>query len=320
MCACFGLVGMPPHSASRYGREKPAIPEGGKAPGAGSFERSGDGRLWLFTRAWEPADKSKVKATLMIVHGTVDHSGVYGELAERLVAKGVAVFATDMRGWGLSDGEQLYFHDVEVFAQDVVDHYNRIHGAGSPYAAVKSRFLLGKSLGGLIAAFAASSKTDLWTGLIGLSGAFHISAAVKPKPAAKAALQVLSCVAPKKPIRPAFNPTLIVSDAGALREWERDPLVSRGKVTVAYLVEIMRAIDKLPGRIQGFRLPVLMLWGTGDKVVSEEGHELMYRASSDPRSRFNKYEGGFHNLLAEPSLKERVISDIDGWIATVGLA
>eukprot|EP00428_Durinskia_dybowskii_P023348 CAMPEP_0170234700 /NCGR_PEP_ID=MMETSP0116_2-20130129/17095_1 /TAXON_ID=400756 /ORGANISM="Durinskia baltica, Strain CSIRO CS-38" /LENGTH=354 /DNA_ID=CAMNT_0010485493 /DNA_START=6 /DNA_END=1068 /DNA_ORIENTATION=- len=265
MCGILGLAERPAHTASKYGAELPAMPPGGQAPGAGSFHRSGDDRLWLFARAWEPADKTKVRATLMILHGTVDHSGVYGELAERLVEKGVAVFAMDMRGWGLSDGEPLYFHDVEVFASDVFDYYNRIHGEGSPYAAVKSRFLCGKSLGGLIAAWAATSEPEKWTGLVGLSGAFQVADGVRPNPALKA----------------------------------------------------LRAIDELPARLQGFRLPVLMLWGTGDRVVSEGGHEMMYKASSDERSRFIKYDGGFHNLLAEPSLKEKVIADIDGWIATI---
>lgn len=35
---------------------------------------------------------SKPKATLTILHGTVDHSGVYDELAKTLAAAGVAVF------------------------------------------------------------------------------------------------------------------------------------------------------------------------------------------------------------------------------------
>ena len=45
---------------------------------------------------------------MRIVHGTVDHSGVYAELGAALAQHGVAVFASDMRGWGRSDGERLY--------------------------------------------------------------------------------------------------------------------------------------------------------------------------------------------------------------------
>jgi acylglycerol lipase len=87
----------------------------------------------------------------MIMHGTVDHSGVYGYLAKTLLARGVAVFASDMRGWGLSDGESLYFNNLDTFVADVKADYDRIHSQ-PPYQAVKKRFIIGKSLGGLIAA------------------------------------------------------------------------------------------------------------------------------------------------------------------------
>lgn len=44
----------------------------------------------------------------------------------------------------------------------------------------------------------------------------------------------------------------------------------------------------------------LCLWGTGDKVVSKEGHEHVLSLCSgvdSGESRLITYEGGFHNLL-----------------------
>jgi hypothetical protein len=51
------------------------------------FLPSSDNALWLFSRSWElcPHQINNTKATLIICHGTVDHSGVYHELAEELV-------------------------------------------------------------------------------------------------------------------------------------------------------------------------------------------------------------------------------------------
>ena len=48
------------------------------------------------------------EVTLILCHDTVDHSGMYHELASVLVKMGVDCFAQDMRGWGLSDGESMY--------------------------------------------------------------------------------------------------------------------------------------------------------------------------------------------------------------------
>jgi alpha-beta hydrolase superfamily lysophospholipase len=86
----------------------------------GFYSPSFDDLLWMFHRRWEPEKGTMVKATLMIVHGTVDHSGVYAELAKALATSGIAVFAMDMRGWGLSDGESMYIDDMDTFVSDVV--------------------------------------------------------------------------------------------------------------------------------------------------------------------------------------------------------
>jgi len=317
MGACWSwLCSLPPHRQVKYSDSQPDVPSDDQV-GIGAFHRSYDNRLWLFSRAWEPADKSKTWATLMIVHGTVDHSGVYAELGERLAAQGVAVFAADMRGWGRSDGEPLYFNSIETFSQDVLRDYARIHADGSPYAGVQSRFLLGKSLGGLITAWVASSHPSLWTGLIGLSGAYQLSAAQRPRIVLATLLRTAAAFAPKLACKRLFDPKLIVSDAAALRAWECDPLVSRGKVTLGYLVEILRASRELPGQLRGLSIPTLMLWGTGDEVVTEEGHRMMVEASGMEASQFIMYPAGFHNLLAEPFLRDGVISDIAAWLTKV---
>ena len=75
------------------------LPPGQKA----QFLPSSDESLWLFSRSWElpPEHNHVAKPTLIICHGTVDHSGVYHDLAKALVKHGIAVFAQDMRGWGL---------------------------------------------------------------------------------------------------------------------------------------------------------------------------------------------------------------------------
>lgn len=141
------------HNPIKYGAprkmdvtmEPPTVP----VDQLGSFHPSFDNRLWLFGRKWEPP--GEVIATMIILHGTVDHSGVYSELALDLVSKGIAVFASDMRGWGLSDGEPMYFHDLDTFVADVRADHERIHSEPR-YKNVKARYILGKSLGGLIAA------------------------------------------------------------------------------------------------------------------------------------------------------------------------
>eukprot|EP00435_Cladocopium_sp_Y103_P011398 s706_g3.t1 len=119
------------------------------------------------------------------------------------------------------------------------------------------------------------------------------------------------------PRKRAFDPKLIVSDAAALRVWEDDPLVSRGKITPGYLTEMLRLQDALPEHLKRLKVPVLLLWGTGDQVVTEAGQQLVLAAAPGALSQLKRYEGGFHNLLAEPKLKDQVIEDIYSWIQEV---
>ncbi|MGD8605838.1 MAG: lysophospholipase [Myxococcales bacterium] len=280
---------------------------------SGEFSRSFDDRLWLFTRHWEPPDDQPVKATLIIHHGTVDHSGAYQELGERLAREGIAVFAPDMRGWGLSDGEPMYIDDMATSVRDIVSHYERIHRS-DPYGGVRARFLLGKSIGGLIGAMTVASHPDLFSGLIGLSGAFQIDPAQVPPAPILTILRVLARMFPKKGFRRPFDPRLITSDPDALRKWEEDPLASKQKLTLAYAVEFIRCQTLLPELVSAIEIPMLMQWGSGDEVVTLAGHEMMIEDSASTDTTLEIYEGGYHNLLSEPALKDQVIADIQEWI------
>ena len=50
------------------------------------------------------------------------------------------------------------------------------------------------------------------------------------------------------------------------------------------------------------------------EVVTEAGHTLVLEASKSPASQFLRYQRGFHNLLAEPKLKESVARDLCKWM------
>ena len=320
---------LPPHCPIKYGQVKddaapPPIPPEHAAHG--TFMPSFDRRLWMFYRHWEPEqlandDKEKstvVKATLMIVHGTVDHSGVYTELAQRLVQSGIAVFAMDLRGWGLSDGESMYLNDtMETCVKDVEHWYREIHSQ-APYQNVTARFLLGKSIGGTVTAFCAAQHPTYWTGLIGLSGAYEINPSLAPSLGAKLLLQIMAWLAPKLAVKQLFDEHLIVSDEMALQAWRDDPLCSKDKVRVGYLVELGKSIEALTSNdaalVRQINIPMLMLYGEADQVVTKAGHELMIRQSQHSDVELKLYPGGYHNLLQEPSLKEQVMSDLQEWI------
>ena len=315
----------PPHLPVKYGFDPngppPEVPDSCKD--VGHFYKSFDNRLWMFYRLWTPplsdVATTTIRGTLMIVHGTVDHSGVYEELASTLTASGFAVIAMDMRGWGFSDGESMYIDDMETFCRDVEYLSNKIHSSQQqhPYlqhVSPQQRFLLGKSIGGLITAFCVGHYfPDHWKGgLISLSGAYQLDPDLKPSILLLLVLKLISKVQPKFALKHLFDPSLIVKDEQALQEWKDDPLCCKDKVRVAYGIESMKAMDEL--LTLKIVTPILVLIGDDDHVVA--GHESLMEVCTNVDRILIKYPQGRHNLLQEPSLKQKVIADISEWLRT----
>jgi acylglycerol lipase len=250
----------------------------------------------------------------MIIHGTVDHSGAYAELAQRLALAGVAVFAMDMRGWGLSDGESMYIDDMDTFVADVDALYQQVHSLPR-YKTIKSRFLMGKSLGGMVTAFCVTKHSKHWTGILGLSGAYQLDTNLIPSPIVMALLKGLARLLPKLPLKPLFDEHLLVADEQALQAWREDPLCCKDKLRLGYIVTFIDCLKKLPQTIvPQIDLPMLMMCGDADQVVTLSGHELMIQGSRHSDKQLKVYPNGYHNLLQEPALKLQVMADIQEWI------
>jgi len=128
----------------------------------------GSGGLKLFVRSWRPS--GQVRGVVVIVHGFNAHSAQYAGVACEFVASGLAVYALDLRGRGLSDGERFY---VEKMADWVGD----IAAAVSP---AKSRepgqpvYLLGHSAGGVVSCLYTLEHQAELAGFICESFAFQI--------------------------------------------------------------------------------------------------------------------------------------------------
>jgi acylglycerol lipase len=311
-----------PHFPIKYGfdpqKSPPEVPQEYAAiQDGGAFLPSPDQRLWLFHRKWEPPEDVTVIATLMILHGTVDHSGVYSELGKALSAQGIAVIALDQRGWGLSDGESMYMYDVDTYVEDLVHVYQHIHRPEGRYHSVSARFLLGKSIGGTVSAYAVAQYPNYWTGLVGLSGGYELDqgAGIIPSPEKLLELKSLAGSTPKLPLKPLFDPELLVSDKTALKRFQDDPLCCKDWLRVGFVLESISSIQKLSDEVMAtIDIPMLIMYGDDDHLVTRSGHERMVEKNLHVDKSLKIYPGGRHNMLQEPKLKDQVIEDIRQWV------
>ena len=129
----------------------------------GSF--AGVGGRRIFCHSWAP--EGFARGVIVLVHGAGEHSGRYGHVVARLVAEGYAVHACDHRGHGRSDGPRALIEDMDDVVADVDSLVDRAVAShpGEP------AFMLGHSMGGLIALRYAIAHQERLTGLDPVGGA-----------------------------------------------------------------------------------------------------------------------------------------------------
>src|SRR4051794_24597163 len=268
--------------------------------GEGTF--AGVGGLTIFFRSWRPSIAPR--GVVAIVPGFNSHSGHYDCAANELVARGLAVYAIDLRGRGKSDGERFY---VEAFADYTSDVATFVSLAKSREPGVPA-FLLGHSAGGVVSCMYTIDHQAELAGLICESFAFRV-----PAPDfALAVLKGLSHVAPHAHVLRLKNEDFS-RDPKIVAEMNADPLIADEAQPTKTVAAMVRADERLENEFPLITLPLLILHGTADKATRPEGSRLFYERAGSSDKTLKLYEGHVHDLLRDLD-RERVMADIVPWI------
>jgi alpha-beta hydrolase superfamily lysophospholipase len=266
----------------------------------GRFE--GAGGIEIFWQAWLPEDAPR--AVVLIAHGAAEHGGRYDWVGHELVRHGYAAYAIDHRGHGRSSGARAYVDRLDNAVADL-HQLSDLTGERHPQAP---RFLLGHSMGGAIALAYAAHHQDELTGLV-LSAPLAV---LEANGASRAAGRVLSSVAPRLPIY-KIDGTTVSRDPAVVRAYDDDPLNHRGPLPARTIGELMSTTATMPERLPSLRLPILTMYGTGDRLVAPTGSALVHERAGSADTTLLRYDGLYHELLNEPE-RDRVLGDVVEWI------
>ncbi len=133
----------------------------------------GKGGLEIFFQSWKAESP---RGILVISHGLGEHSGRYKYLLEHLKGKRISVYALDHRGHGRSSGRRGHVMDFGEYTADLAYFINF---ARDEYPGIRI-FLLGHSMGGIIAMNYAIAHQDVLAGLI-LSSPALVSVVEAPR-------------------------------------------------------------------------------------------------------------------------------------------
>jgi len=232
--------------------------------GDGYFEGVGGTRL--FFRGTVP--DVPPRAVVMISHGLGEHSGRYTNLTDRLAVSGYAVYGLDHRGHGRSKGERCFVDSFDDFVADL-EIFRRKIRTRHPEGPL---FVVGHSMGGAIALESALHHQQTLDGLVLCAPASRLSARVPRH--VRAYARFLSIVRPRRAWS-QLDPTRISRDGEVVAAYNDDPLVLHGAVPVRLRSEIWRIGRTFPDRVGELRIPVLLLHGTADALVSIAASDLL---------------------------------------------
>ncbi|UFH57220.1 alpha/beta hydrolase [Spirosoma sp. KNUC1025] len=266
-----------------------------------SVFRNNEGRE-VFYRNW--TTRNEPNGIVLIVHGLNSHSGYYEKFSAQLIENGYDVYAMDLRGRGLSEGERYYVADYHDIVADI-DLLVGIARLTHPSIAI---FLLGHSAGGVFASVYAVGNQGKLNGLISESFAFQLHA----PDFALAIIKFLGYVIPHTRLIRLKNEDF-TRDKVIVHAMNNDPLLENEKQPARTIQQLILASAYLKKEMAHITLPLLIIHGTADKATNAIGSQYFMEHASSVDKQLNLYEGYYHDLLND-KYNGIIIKDIIRWL------
>lgn len=271
------------------------------APAGRSAELRPAGGVRLHYRAWIPDGP---RAALLVAHGLGEHSGRYASLAAKLTRRGIAVFAPDFRGHGLSGGIRGHAGRFEDFLAEL--EAVRREAVASLPGGVAS-LLLGHSLGGLIAIRYLQRHPEApFRGAVFSAPALGLT---RVSAVERALARVLSRLLPWLPVPNGIDAADLSHDPAEVAAYRDDPRVHRW-ITPRLFTEMERSMRAAFDERDRVRLPALFLVPGEDRIASADA-TLAFCRGTDFEVR--RYPDSFHEPLHEVR-REEVMEEVAGWM------
>jgi acylglycerol lipase len=257
-----------------------------------------------YYQGWLPEEDED--AVILIVHGLGEYSGRYMNVVNHLSPLGYALYGLDHIGHGKSDGQREFVERFDDFTDDLTIFYSMV----KVWHPNKPIFLLGHSLGGLIAPYYLLNQQDNFKGAIFSAPLVKVPANISPITVLMGRL--LSSIAPRTGVLP-LNARGISKDQDVVNAYINDPLVFHGKTPARLAAEMLKAMHYVTANIDKITLPFITLQGSADQLVDVGGAQLLYDKASSVDKTIKIYDGLYHEIFNEPE-RAIVLKDLDTWL------
>lgn len=244
------------------------------------------------------------QATFLLIHGLGAHSGRWEEAARFFLEKNYSSYALELRGFGDTTGPRGHIDTFSTYLQDIRCLARAIRRSYPQ----KKIFLVGESLGGLIAfLFAAKFSHDV-DGLVCLSAAFKSRLKFSFPDYARMIAGLFTN--PRKPWPMPFDAAMCTRDPAFQKIIDADKKGYR-VATPKMLFNIFLA--QISATAQPINVPVLFQLGSDqDSLVDAKEIKKIFQRLRAKDKKIIQYPDMRHALSVDLG-REKVFSDIVAW-------
>ena len=247
-----------------------------------------------------PVDNTRAK--VIVVHGLGEHVARYDAISKEFNEAKLEMVGFDQRGHGENPGRKGHVKSFNDYLRDL-DLFVEREKSDIPL------FMLGHSLGGLIAARYVEEYPNKIKGVILSSGAFSSS---NVSGFLKFLANFLSVFFPTMTLSNGIDAKYLSRNQQIVEDYQKDPLV-HNKITARLASEIFKNVETVFKNAEKFTTPVLFVAGSEDKVVPPEGTKRLFTSVTSKDKKMIIFDGGYHEIFCDPKLSERFRRTLVDW-------
>jgi alpha-beta hydrolase superfamily lysophospholipase len=258
------------------------------------FENIISNKKNIFIRSW-PSNNDPTY-NIIIIHGLGEHSGRYKEFASFFIKKNIGVFSFDLIGHGKSDGLKGHISNMKDFTDSIEE----------VLIEIRKRFIntpiiiFGHSLGGCLALNYLIERKSKEISLAIISSAWIETKIQIPK-YLLIIQRIIHTLFPKIRLSNRLDTKDLSKDIKIVDKYKNDPLV-HDRISLNLLSEINKTIKKIKNKDYNIEIPVLIIHGKKDKIISYKGSELINKKINN--SKLKLYDNVYHEPHNDNERKE----------------
>ena len=266
------------------------------------FIKSKDGSNLMYY-SWLP--NKKINVAIGIIHGLGEHSNRYDDFAEYFCKKGFGVYSIDLRGHGKSEGKRGHINNFKKLIDDSEEMFINIRKENLNVPMV----MFGHSLGGCIALNYLCENQSKEIDLAIISSPW-LRTVLEPPKFILYIQKILVGLFPSFTLNNRLDPYHLSKNTNKVKKYIKDPLV-HNRISLKMFSEVNKAIDKIENESEKINIPVLLVHGKKDNIISYKGTEKVSKKINN--SKLTLYEGLYHEPHNDLE-KNEILADYTSFI------